>query len=124
MQISGLPSTTTLNSSTVFAVENSNVTYKMDYATLCGTDGPIKVASQLVSFPSGVGNVTITAPTVSGYTFVCWLGAYCTSGANSYTIVNGSNTGPTSASATMFIPSSLVSSNVSYVVLALYAYKK
>jgi hypothetical protein len=36
-------------------------------------NAPIITSSKTVSMPANTSNLSVTAPTVSGYTFVCWL---------------------------------------------------
>ena len=52
----------------------------MTMTKLNTTPPAVKVASVMIAVTSVAYHNTVTAPTVSGYTFVCWVDFYQTSG--------------------------------------------
>lgn len=114
MQISDLPDAPTLSASTLLAVENNGVMGKTTYGELCGAEGPIKVATINVT-TSGVqynNRASIVAPSIAGYTFMCWIDASCTDGVHGYSIPY-----PLNRDTGIFASGE---SQINYVVTALY----
>lgn len=123
MQISGLPSTTTFDDNTVIAVENvvggSNVTSKLTGQTLKtnmlkSISSAMSIQSTSAMMPSGSNSVSLTAPSVAGYSFFCWIGAF-----SSGSVVTLNFANPGSASSSVWRPGPTTSS-LSITAFAIY----
>ena len=73
------------------ATNASNITKLQNSVSRIGNFRLERVA---VTVPANANNVSVTAPTVSGYTFVCWLGC-CANGWVNWTYLESLDRNPT-----------------------------
>lgn len=82
-KISDFTEKSSLANSDLFLVSDGSNTYKVTTDTM---RAKMNITVRTVTGTTDSQGAAISAPTVAGYTFLCWLHVYCTNGATFMTL--------------------------------------
>lgn len=116
-KISDFTEKSSLANSDLFLVSDGNNTYKATTETMIAKmkdNIGIMVRPHTGTKPAGTNPLVVTADTVAGYTFVCWITASAQGSTSALAIMS-----PAYASTQVYFPG-LTGSSTAYTITALY----